>query len=235
MLSIVIPTKNEEKYLPSLLHSIKRQTFTNYEIVVADNNSTDKTREIAQSFGCKVVDGGLPAVGRNRGFLATTGNMILFLDADTEILDENFLMNALQEIQNRKLAIAVPFTVTVGNQLDKLYFYYWNCFVMLAQFSKPLAGGWCIFTHRDLHMKIGGFNEKIILGEDTDYARRAALYGKFSMLKNATIQTSSRRLKKEGYVKVAYQSIGLGLYILTHRGKMDEKNIFGYEFDIYEK
>ena len=67
ILSIIIPTYNEEEYLPVLLDSIKSQSFDDYEIIVADANSTDKTREIAESYGCIVVAGGLPAVGRNNG------------------------------------------------------------------------------------------------------------------------------------------------------------------------
>ena len=67
ILSIIIPTYNEEEYLPVLLESIKEQSFDDYEVIVADANSTDKTREIAKEYGCIVVDGGLPAVGRNNG------------------------------------------------------------------------------------------------------------------------------------------------------------------------
>lgn len=235
MLSIVIPTKNEEKHLPILLASIQKQTYGDYEVIVADNNSTDKTQEIALSLGCKVTQGGLPAAGRNLGFTASSGNIVLFLDSDTELIDEDFLQESLKEFEKRKLSMAVPSAVTEGNYLDRLFFRYWNWFVKLAQLTKdPLAGGWCIFVRRNLHIKLEGFNEKLMLGEDSDYARRGIRYGKFRMLKNTRIRVSSRRLKKEGYLKVAWQDIALGFYILTH-GKMDETNKFGYEFDIYDK
>jgi len=65
--SIIIPALNEEKTLPVLLDSIKAQDFSDYEVIVADANSKDRTREIAAEYGCRVVDGGLPAVGRNAG------------------------------------------------------------------------------------------------------------------------------------------------------------------------
>ncbi len=234
MLSIVIPTKNEEKYLPGLLESIKKQSYKDYEIIVADNDSLDRTQEIAKEFGAKIVKGGLPAAGRNRGAEAASGNMILFLDADAELVDEDFLLNALAEFQKRQMAIGVPIAVTKGNFLDKLFFRWWNYFVASAQFVKPLAGGWCMLVKRDLHQKIGGFDEKIMLGEDSDYAQKGAKFGKFRLLTSVKVQTSPRRLKKEGYLKVALQDIGLGIYWLTH-GKMDEKNRFKYEFDIYDK
>ncbi|MDD3006383.1 MAG: glycosyltransferase [Candidatus Pacebacteria bacterium] len=234
MLSIVIPTKNEEKYLPKLLKSIGKQTFCDYEIIVADNASHDRTREIAANFNCKIVQGGLPAAGRNHGAEAATGDIILFLDADTELPDVDFLKNGLAEFEKKDLAMGVPIATTKGNYLDHLFFRWWNYFVASSQFVKPLAGGWCIFVKRNLHQQLGGFDEKLMLGEDSDYAQRGVKLGKFRFMSNAKVQVSPRRLKKEGYLKVLAQDVGLGLYLLTH-GKMDEKNIFGYEFDIYDE
>jgi len=83
MLSIIIPTLNEEKYLPFLLSSIKEQNFKDYEIILSDAGSEDRTIEIAKSYGCRVVKGGLPAKGRNQGARAAAGDLLLFLDSDT--------------------------------------------------------------------------------------------------------------------------------------------------------
>ncbi|MFA6896752.1 MAG: glycosyltransferase [Patescibacteria group bacterium] len=234
MLSIVIPTKNEEKYLPKLLESIKRQSFTDYEIIVADNGSHDRTREIAETFNCKIVQGGLPGAGRNRGAEAAAGEIILFLDADTELPDADFLKDGLAEFKERKLAMGVPIAITEGNYLDRLFFRWWNYCVVSSQFVKPLAGGWCIFVKKDLHQRLGGFDEKLMLGEDSDYAQRGVKLGKFRFMLNVKVMASPRRLKKEGYLKVFLQDVGNGIYLLTH-GKMDEENRFGYEFDIYEE
>ena len=93
MLSIIIPTLNEEKYLPKLLESIKKQSFKDYEIIVADANSKDKTRKIARDYGCKITSGGiLPAVARNNGAKKAAGEILLFIDADC-IIENNFLQN----------------------------------------------------------------------------------------------------------------------------------------------
>ena len=54
-ISVVIPAFNEEKYLPACLEALKKQTFKNYELIVVDNNSTDKTAQIAKKFGARVV------------------------------------------------------------------------------------------------------------------------------------------------------------------------------------
>ena len=67
MLSIIVPTLNEEEHLPIFFREIKKQSFKDYEVIIADANSTDRTVEIAQKFGATVISGGLPAKGRNEG------------------------------------------------------------------------------------------------------------------------------------------------------------------------
>jgi glycosyltransferase involved in cell wall biosynthesis len=237
LLSIIIPTKNEKEYLPALLESIKKQTFKDYEIIVADNNSRDKTKKIAKKYGCKIVKGGLPGKARNIGAKSATGNILLFLDADTGLKNKDFLDKAIKEFEKRKLDIAAPLVYLKGKELDKLYFDFWNRLTELFQYSlTPFAGGWCIFIKKDLHNKINGFDEKIILGEDSDYVQRAIksklFKVKFKVLKSVKIQVSTRRLEKEGHLKIAAQGIGTGFHWAL-LGK-DKKNKFGYKFDIYK-
>ena len=74
--SVVIPTLNEERDLPVLLDSLKKQTFRDFEIIVGDAGSKDKTREIAESHGARVVQGGMPGVGRNRGAAVANGEYL---------------------------------------------------------------------------------------------------------------------------------------------------------------
>ena len=125
-----------------------------------------------------------------------------------------------------------------GKKMDKLYFDFWNRLTEFFQYSlTPFAGGWCIFIKKDLHNKIKGFDERITLGEDSDYAQRAVKYRlfkiKFKVLKSVKIQVSPRRFEKEGHLKVAAQGIGTGLHWALF-GK-DKKNKFKYKFDIYKK
>ncbi len=237
-LSIIIPTKNEEKYLPKLLASVKKQSFRDYEIIVADNNSKDKTRKIAEKYKCKIVKGGLPGKARNAGAKIAKGDILLFLDADTELKTKNFLEKAIKEFERRKLDIAAPLVFLRGKELDKLYTNFWNYLTEFFQYSlTPFAGGWCIFAKKNLHQKIKGFDERITLGEDTDYVQRMVrsklLRVKFRVLKSVKIQVSTRRLGKEGHLKVAVQGIGTGLHWAL-LGK-DKKNRFKYRFDIYGK
>ncbi|MCX8008602.1 MAG: glycosyltransferase family 2 protein [Patescibacteria group bacterium] len=83
--SVVIPAYNEERYIGRVLECLMKQTIQGFEIVVVDNNSTDKTAEIARSYGARVVkekiQGMIPA--RERGFQEAKGEIILRTDADT--------------------------------------------------------------------------------------------------------------------------------------------------------
>ena len=105
-ISIIIPTYNEEEYLPKLLESIKSQDFTDYEVIVADAQSNDNTREIAKEYGCIVVEGGLPGPGRNRGAEVAKGEILLFLDSDLK-LTEHYLANVIEEFEGENLGIAI--------------------------------------------------------------------------------------------------------------------------------
>ena len=120
MLSIVIPTLNEKNYLPRLLESIKRQDFLDYEIIVADAGSWDKTLKIAENFGCKIVSGGAPPKGKNLGAEIAQGEIIFFIDADV-ILPPEFFKNALAEFKKKGLGIG-SFCLQSENKIHYLAF-----------------------------------------------------------------------------------------------------------------
>lgn len=118
MLSIIIPTLNEEKHLGNLLQSIASQSCEGkIEIIVGDAGSTDKTKLIAKKFGCKITKGGLPAKGRNEGAKLATGNLLLFVDADMT-LPSDFLTKSLREFNQRNLDVAT----TLFNLSNTPYF-----------------------------------------------------------------------------------------------------------------
>lgn len=206
IISIIIPTYNEEDYLPNLLESIKRQNFDDYEIIVADANSTDKTREIAESYGCIVVDGGLPAVGRNNGASVAKGEYLLFLDSDLELTDD-YLRNVLYEFQMEHLGIAITKMKPMSDKIeDKIFHEFANYFMIGVEKIKPHgAGCYGIITKKSLHDECGGFDESLTFGEDTDYIERLAKKERFRVLRNAKIGVSTRRLEEEGIVTLIRQ------------------------------
>ena len=162
MLRIIIPTLNEGKYLPELLKSIKNQTFKDYEIIVSDNNSKDKTRQIAKEFGCELVKGGnYPGISRNNGSKKAKGDFLLFVDADC-IIPKNFLRSAMNEIKTKNLDIAGCKVMPLSNKIvDNIAFSIYNLWIIATQFFYANASGHGIFCEKNLHNKIKGFNENI--------------------------------------------------------------------------
>ena len=204
--SIIIPTYNEEEYLPVLLESIKTQSFDDYEVIIADANSTDRTREIAEEYGCVVVDGGLPAVGRNNGAKVAKGDILLFLDSDLKLTDD-YLRDVLYEFRMKHLGIAISQMLPLSDKVeDKVLHDLANYLMIGIQNVKPHgAGCYGIIVKRELHEKYGGFDESLTFGEDTEYIERIGENEPFEVLRNAKIGVSTRRLEEEGLVTLAKQ------------------------------
>jgi glycosyltransferase involved in cell wall biosynthesis len=229
MLSIVIPTYNEEEYLPLLLRSIEAQTFKDYEVVVSDNHSKDKTRELAGEYGARIVDGGMPSAGRNNGAAAAKGDILLFLDADVILPDPWFLQMTVAEFEKRALGAATMKIAPMSDKMvDKAFHDAFNYFMWMTQATVPHAPGFCIFARKTVHDKIGGFDEEIKLAEDHDYVHRAAKVAKFGLLKTYKIPVSVRRFERDGRAKTGAKMLLAELYLRT-RGNI-KTDIFNYTF-----
>lgn len=206
ILSIIIPTYNEEEYLPVLLESIKQQDFSDYEIIVADADSKDNTIKIAEEYGCIVVEGGMPAVGRNNGAKVAKGDYLLFLDSDLK-LTEDYLAKVIYEFKMERLGIAITQMKPLSKKTeDKVLHDLANLFMISVEKIKPHgAGCYGIIAKRELHECCGGFNEELTFGEDTEYIERLAKKERFKVLRNAKIGVSTRRLEEEGLATLAKQ------------------------------
>ena len=199
ILSIIIPTYNEEEYLPILLDSIKKQDFDSYEIIVADANSTDRTVEIAKEYDCKIVEGGMPAVGRNNGAKVATGEYLLFLDSDLKLTDD-YLRDIIYEFRMERLGIGITQMEPLSQKADDIILHELaNRFMISVENIKPHgAGCYGIIAKKSLHEQCNGFNEDLSFGEDTDYIERLAKKERFRVLRKPKIGVSTRRLEEEG-------------------------------------
>lgn len=219
--------------MPTLLSSLKRQSVTPEEIIVADAFSIDKTRAVAKEFDCKVVNGGLPAIARNNGAKKSRCPILLFLDSDV-MLPPRFLEKTIKEMTDRKLDIASCFVTPRSNlKIDKFLHRFANEYMKLTQKFHPHIPGFCIFVKKDIHSAISGFDETLILAEDHDYVRRAKKVGKFGYLKSYKIPVSVRRLSRDGRITIALKYIAIELHLIFI-GQI-RKNIFNYRFGHYYK
>lgn len=228
-LSIIIPTYNEEKYLPKLLYSIKEQDFKDYEIIVADAGSKDATREIASSSGCKIISGGLPAIGRNNGAEAAEGEYLLFLDSDV-VLSSGYLRSAIDEFEEKDLGIAITQILPLSDKnVDKALHKFANFFMKRVESIKPHgAGCYGILTTKTLHEEINGFDENLDFGEDSDYIERMGKISTFKVLRNPRLLVSTRRLEEEGIKDLAFKYTKSTIY--DFRGKKISADELDYNF-----
>lgn len=116
-ISIIITTKNEEKVIGRLLESISFQTYKNYEVILVDNKSSDKTLSIAKKHNAKTyIKGPERSAQRNFGASKSHGSYLLFLDADME-LSPNVLESCADQIEKTKSKIITIAETTVGEGL----------------------------------------------------------------------------------------------------------------------
>jgi glycosyltransferase involved in cell wall biosynthesis len=200
-ISVVIPAFNEEKFLPKCLESLKNQDFKNFEVIVVDNNSTDKTAQITKEFGSILLSEKKQGVAfaRQKGFLKARGKIIASTDADT-ILPQNWLSRIFEEFKKDKNLVAFGGSCIFcsGPLSAKLAARYLLSLLLLL--DKKFFGGWslmgCNFALRKgAFLKIGGFNTNLKLNEDIEISYRLRKIGKVILDPNFKVKTSGRRYR----------------------------------------
>lgn len=233
--SVIIPVLNEHDLLPKLLRDLNRQRGVQFEVIVADAGSTDGTREAAEELGATVVEGGLPAAGRNAGAREATGEVLVFLDADVR-LQRDFLRRAIHEMHERELTAATcPARPLSKLSVDRVVHDFANLFIRLNQRTDPHAPGYCILVRRSVFEKIGGFDESLKVAEDHDLVSRAAEHGPFRMLDSTHIKVSVRRYEKEGRLGYALKAIKVTVYRAISGEISLDSDVVDYEFGDYEE
>jgi len=234
--SIIIPTLNEEKNISFLLDSITKQTYKNknFEVIVTDSFSTDKTKFIVGSFkeklpNLKFVQKKFKNVGqaRNYGALLSRNKFLIFFDADVKI--ENIFLQGI----NKKINKYNLDSLTVWNRAEKgwknkLIFFLLNLSMSIFQKIKPAANGPCIIVKKSFFDKVNGFDEEILFGEDFDLIQRLVKNkAHFAVFSKPIIYVSTRRFEKEGIIRSLYKSIKAIIYQLFF-GPI-KKPIFEYQ------
>lgn len=245
--SIIIPTLNEEKFLPRLLSSLKKQKEKDFEIIVVDANSIDKTKDIVNQFQKHLpinlfqVDKKNVSFQRNFGAKKACGDYLIFLDADCEVFP-TFIKTLKKNIMKEKGLFFIPYLLPERG--DKKYlalFTLINLIIELTQnINKPFSAGGFMVIEKHFFKLLGGFDEQLFISEDHNLVYRAGQWGvKAKFLPKVKIKVSLRRLRKEGGLKLFYKYlIASTKYLFS--GKVENK-IFDYEMggqiyqDLYDK
>ncbi|MFA6047666.1 MAG: glycosyltransferase family 2 protein [Parcubacteria group bacterium] len=224
-ISFVIPAWNEEKYIAQSLESIiERAKYTSHEveIIAVNNASVDKTRDIILQYSEVILvdepKKGLPQA-RQAGFLASTGDIIANMDADS-ILPPKWIGRAVYEFSKdeKLVALSGPYRFydmpgIINFSANIFYFpgYLIHLFNHHILGKGAMLQGGNFVLRRSALESIGGFDVNIkFYGEDTDIARRISKAGKVKFSHNFIMTTSGRRLKKEGLFTT------LGRYVINH-------------------
>lgn len=194
MISFVVPAHNEARLLRSTLHSLREAALAiaePFEILVVDDASDDGTSAIAATAGARVLRVELRhiAAARNAGAAATTGEWLVFVDADTQV-GEAVLAAAVRALR----AGGVGGGARVCMQGDVS----WHVRIATAFFARAfrmagIAPGCFLFCNRSAFESAGGFNQALYAGEDVAMSRALAMRGRFVILREA-VHTSARKL-----------------------------------------
>lgn len=204
--SLIIPAYNEAKYLPRLLDSVDaaRRRFSSdpaaVEVIVVDNMSTDRTRELARERGCRTLTESRRVIAavRNTGAAAARGDVLVFIDADSQLHPDTFT----------RIDAALASDSIVGGA-TRITMDRWGAgiavtFALLSLWSR--VTGWdtgAVFCRRESFTTVGGFDERLTFAEDLAFYRALCSLGRtrgqrFVRLRGARAVTSARKFDQFG-------------------------------------
>ncbi len=222
--SVVVPAYNEEKYIHRTLQAIRKQTYTNFEVIVKDGKSADETVRIARKLANRVVSSRdlSAADARNQGAHFAEGEILVFMDADTFLPVNAF--ERFHALMSKEEVVGVSCRkIPQGRSILDRFMYE---FVNLSTFvsSKIRLGGAhgnCMLMRRSVFERVGGFNPDIIVAEEQDLVRRALRYGRYLFLLDFYVVENPRRLRKWGRFRL-YVAWSIGMLKSFRVGKKQE-------------
>lgn len=220
--SIVIPCLNEEKYLPRLLKDLSKQSFTDFEVIVVDGQSEDKTVSKAKEFtelNLRVVTSTTRHVSyqRNLGAKQAQAEWLIFFDADNQL--PHFFLEGVKYNLTKKETDSFTTYIKPDTRYpqDKAIANIANIGIVASiSISQPAAFGAMIGVKKKVFNKVKGFDEQINFQEDMEFVRRVMKAGyKFRIYQDPYIFFSFRRFRREGTLNMIRKFTKLQLNSLT--------------------
>jgi GT2 family glycosyltransferase len=202
--SVIIPALNEEKYLPRCLESLSRQSREDqFEIIVVDGGSTDRTVEVAKEYSDKVIVEPSPVgVARNLGAEHAQGKILAFIDADT-VACERWVEEIARTFDSNSNAAGVtgPTLPYEGTELDKLAYHVATGWAqrLSLKLGRPHVAGFNCAYRQGPFWDAGGFDENRVLSEDVTLSLKMRHQGPILFNPDMLAYTSLRRIKRYGY------------------------------------
>jgi len=238
--SICIPTLNEEKYIGGILGCLEKQTFKDFEVIVADGKSSDNTKKEVMKFSGKLpltfLESPKRGVSFQRNYAAKSakGKYIIFFDADV-MIEDDFLQKINSYLEKEDIDILTTWNKPIsGKPIDEFIYLFMNIFMLeLIKKKSPGAVGVFICVKKSSFEKIGGFRENVNFGEDFDLAKRLHDSGfTYALLKKPKIHVSVRRFDKEGRLNMIIKNLRAATYYLKDKENYIDKiqGKFKHEF-----
>ncbi|MBI4399199.1 glycosyltransferase [Candidatus Micrarchaeota archaeon] len=211
MISVIIPAKNEEVGIGPTILSLKNQDFKGeYEIILVDGNSSDRTVEIAKKHikDVYVQTPKGPAGARNYGAEKAKYEIIAFIDADC-IARRDWLSRIAKNFEDKKLiGLGGILKPSEPRLIDTFMFtLFSNWWVRVSSYFGlwQLYGNNCAYRKKEF-LKVKGFSTAVSFFEDTELSMRIRKDGRLKVDGNLVVYTSTRRFKQKGYAKVFRQN-----------------------------
>lgn len=219
-ISVVMPAYNEERLIESSIRAVResfaRVGWTSYEIIVCDNNSTDKTAELARAAGAQVVFEPHNQISRarNTGAAQAHGKWLIFIDSDT-FLNPELLNATIKRFQSGTICgggAVIRFDRSNLGRFPSALTWFWNRTSSLLH----LAAGSYVYCYREAWADVGGFSQQMYAGEELVFSRKLKAWGRkrrlgFQVLTEAPITTSARKMEWFNGRQVLWQMILLSV------------------------
>ncbi len=226
MISFIIPTLNEEKVIEKILKNLKEITAFEYEIIVSDGGSTDKTLSLASQYGAKVAENktGIRQTigqGRNLGSAEAKGDFLVFLDADVFIPEPNqFFTGTLEDFKTNPKLTGLSGWIRVFPEIETWADYLGYVILSDCQFYLKnnilRIGATCgefQMMRADVFKQLGGYREDLTVGEDQDLFYRLSRLGRTKTDPKLLVYHTGRRPRAIGWPKLIWQWVSNSLHI----------------------
>ncbi len=213
-LSIIVPAYNEEEHIEKCLKSLSRQKNKNFELIIVDNDSTDRTIEIAKKYSHNIYiekKRGYHNVVR-RGVLKSSGDLIAVCDADG-IYPKDWTQKVYDTFNKHKDIVAFYGSIRlhdVNKYTRKIYEkIFYNFMVYMKKKGIDVCNGPNFVFKKSAYKKAGGYGDRVYnqAGVDIEFGMRLKKIGKIIFVPSIFMWGSLRRAEKQGLLKMVYNNL----------------------------
>lgn len=201
-ISVIIPTLNEEKNIEKCINSVREQeSRSEIEIIVCDGASIDKTAKISERLADRVVISKKRCVAyqRNLGASYATGDILIFLDADT-YMKPGYIASIEQYFKKNIIAATSDFELSPHTVVNNIYSILASKWLYLRALLKtPTLPGFNTVIRSDIFWRVGGYKDIVL--EDVQLSRDIVSYGEVGYIPLKGVVTSDRRIRHMGLIE----------------------------------